>query len=146
DTGFIFGEAEARQDTSFPAMAKIENQFADIVLSDPAVAGVVGFAGSTGGNSSENIARMFIQLKPLSQRGVSAQQVIQRLRPKVAQVVGAKYYMQAGQDVSVGARLSQTEYQYTLTDTDTAELNHWAPILQRRMATAPELQDVASDQ
>ena len=66
-------------------MAKIENQFADIVLSDPAVAGVVGFAGATDGNSSENIARMFIQLKPLSERDASAQQVIQRLRPKVTQ-------------------------------------------------------------
>ena len=68
--------------------------------------------------------------------GVSAQQVIQRLRPKVAKVEGANFYMQAGQDVTVGARLTQTEYQYTLTDTDTAELNHWAPIIEQRLVTA----------
>ena len=146
DTGFVFGNAIARQDTSFAAITKLENQFSDIVSQDPAVSGVVGFAGATGGNSSENTARMFIQLKPLSERDASAQQVIQRLRPKVAQVMGAKFYMQAGQDVTVGGRLTQTEYQYTLTDTDTEELNHWAPILEQQMSKAPELQDVASDQ
>jgi multidrug efflux pump subunit AcrB len=116
------------------------------VLTDPAVSAVVGFTGATGGNASENTARMFIQLKPLSERGASAQQVIQRLRPKVAGVQGAKFYMQAGQDVTVGARLTQTEYQYTLTDTDSEELNHWAPIIQQQMQKAPELQDIASDQ
>ncbi len=146
DTGFIFGQAEARQDTSFEAMSKIENQFARIILSDPAIARVVGFAGATGGNASENTARLFILLKPLRERDASAQEVIQRLRPKVAQVVGAKFYMQAGQDVTVGGRLTQTEYQYTLTDTDTEELNHWAPIIQERMQQMAELQDVATDQ
>jgi hydrophobe/amphiphile efflux-1 (HAE1) family protein len=146
DTGFIFGQAEARQDSSFAAMSKIENQFADIILTDPAVLRVVGFAGATAGNASENTARMFILLKPVRERHVSAQEVIQRLRPKVAQVVGAKFFMQAGQDVTVGGRLTQTEYQYTLTDTDTAELNHWAPIIQERMQHMPELQDVATDQ
>jgi len=146
DTGFIFGNAVARQDTSFAAITKIENQFADVIAADPDVSGVVGFAGATGGNSSENTARLFIQLKPLSERSASAQQIIQRLRPKVAQVMGAKFFMQAGQDVTVGGRLTQTEYQYTITDTDTEELNHWAPILQAQMEKAPELQDVASDQ
>jgi hydrophobe/amphiphile efflux-1 (HAE1) family protein len=146
DTGFIFGQAEARQDISFDAMKEIENEFSQILLTDPAVSGVVGFTGATGGNASENTARMFIQLKPVSERGVSAQQVIQRLRPKVAQVQGAKFYMQAGQDVTVGARLTETEYQYTLTDTDSDELNHWAPIIEQRMQNLPELQDVASDQ
>src|SRR5262249_23919959 len=134
------------QDTSFAAIAGIEHQFADIVAADPAVSGVVGFAGATGGNSAENTARLFIQLKPLSGRGASAQQVIQRLRPKVAQARSAKLFMQACQDVSVGGRLPQTEYQFTLTDTDTGELNHLAPILEAAMQKAPELQDVASDQ
>jgi len=146
DTGFIFGQAEARQDASFASIAKIENRFADIISADPAVSGVVGFAGATGGNATESTARLFIQLKPLSERSASAQQVIQRLRPKVAQVEGAKFFMQAGQDITVGGRLSKTEYQYTLTDTDTEELNHWAPILEAAMQKAPELQDVASDQ
>jgi hydrophobe/amphiphile efflux-1 (HAE1) family protein len=146
DTGFIFGQAEARQDISFESMAKIEEQFDRIIRADPAVSGVVGFVGATGGNAAENTARIFVQLKPRNERDVSAQQIIQRLRPKVAQVQGAKFYMQAGQDVTVGARLTQTEYQYTLTDTDTAELNHWAPIIQQQMEKLPELQDVASDQ
>src|SRR5262249_42475246 len=142
----IFGQAEAREDTSFEAIGRLENTFAKIIATDPAVAGVVGFAGSTGGNASESTARLFVQLKPLSERGASAQEIIQRLRPKVANVIGAKFFMQAGQDINVGGRLTQTEYQYTLTDTDTAELNHWAPIIQQEMQKVPELQDVASDQ
>ena len=146
DTGFVFGQAEARQDTSFAQISKLEQDFTKVILTDPAVQGVVGFAGATGGNAAENTARLFIQLKPLSERKVSAQDVIQRLRPKVAQVIGANFFMQAGQDVNVGGRLTKTEYQYTLTDSDTAELNHWAPILQREMEKLPELQDVASDQ
>jgi hydrophobe/amphiphile efflux-1 (HAE1) family protein len=146
DTGFIFGQAEARQDISFAAMSKIENDFANVILTDPGVSGVVGFNGATGGNSSENTARLFIQLKPLRERKASAQQIIQRLRPKVAQVAGAKFYMQAGQDVTIGGRLTQTLYQYTLTDTDTGELNHWAPQIEAEMQKRPELQDVASDQ
>jgi hydrophobe/amphiphile efflux-1 (HAE1) family protein len=146
DTGFIFGQAETRQDASFEKISKIENEFARIIGEDPAVSGVVGFAGSTGGNSSESTARLFIQLKPVNERKVSAQQIIQRLRPKVAAVKGAKFYMQAGQDITVGGRLTQTMYQYTLTDTDTEELNHWAPIVLQHMQKAPELQDVATDQ
>jgi hydrophobe/amphiphile efflux-1 (HAE1) family protein len=146
DTGFIFGQAEARQDISFEAMSKIENDFANVILTDPGVSGVVGFNGATGGNSSENTARLFVQLKPLHERKVSAQQIIQRLRPRVAQVAGAKFYMQAGQDVSIGGRLTRTLYQYTLTDTDTAELNHWAPMIEQEMQKQPALQDVATDQ
>jgi hydrophobe/amphiphile efflux-1 (HAE1) family protein len=146
DTGFIFGQAEARQDISFEAMSKITNQFADVINQDPAVYAVVAFAGATGGNASENTARMMIQLKDFSDRDVSAQEVIQRLRPKVAQVEGAKFYLQAAQDVTVGGRLTQTQYQYTLSDTDTEELNEWAPKLQQGMQKLKEVQDVATDQ
>jgi hydrophobe/amphiphile efflux-1 (HAE1) family protein len=146
DTGFVFGQAEARQDISFEAMSKVTNQFADIISQDPAVHAVVAFAGATGGNASENTARMMIQLKDFSARDVSAQQVIQRLRPKVAQIQGAKFYLQAAQDVTVGGRLTQTEYQYTLSDTDTDELNHWAPQIQQGMQKLAEVQDVATDQ
>jgi hydrophobe/amphiphile efflux-1 (HAE1) family protein len=146
DTGFIFGEAEARQDTSFARMAEIEKQFSKIILTDPAVQAVMGFTGATGGNPSEDTARTFIQLKPFNERTASAEQVIQRLRPKLAQVEGAKFYMQPGQDVTVGGRLSQDEYQYTLTDTYTDELNHWAPIIEQAMQKLPQMQDVASDQ
>ncbi|HLI14100.1 MAG TPA: multidrug efflux RND transporter permease subunit [Alphaproteobacteria bacterium] len=146
DTGFIFGQAEARQDISFGAMAEIEHELSQIIVKDPGVQAVVGFAGATTYNPAENTARMFIQLKPFDERKSTAQQIIQRLRPQVAQVQGAFFYMQAGQDINVGGRLSKTEYQYTLTDTDSEELNHWAPIIQREMEKLPELQDVGSDQ
>jgi hydrophobe/amphiphile efflux-1 (HAE1) family protein len=146
DTGFIFGQAEARQDISFQAMADVANQLSAVVQKDPGVGGVVSFVGSTGGNSSENAARMFIQLKPFGERDASAQQIIQRLRPKVAEIAGVKFFMQAGQDINVGGRLSKTQYQYTLTSTDTAELNHWAPIIEAEMGKLAGLQDVTSDQ
>jgi hydrophobe/amphiphile efflux-1 (HAE1) family protein len=146
DTGFIFGIAEARQDTSFVKMAGIAHKLAAIVDQDPAVSGVLYFAGTSPFNPTENTARVFIQLKPHNQREVTSDQVIQRLRPKVAAVEGAKFFMQSGQDISIGGRLTRTQYQYTLTDTDSAELNHWAPIVEAAMLKLPELQDVASDQ
>ena len=146
DTGFIFGLAEARQDISFYGMANVQNELAAIISQDPGVSGVVGFVGSTGFSGAENVARMFIQLKPFAERKDSAQKIIQRLRPKVAEVPGVKYFMQAGQDINVGGKLSKTEFQYVLTSTDSEELNHWAPIIEEHMAKLPGLQDVTSDQ
>jgi hydrophobe/amphiphile efflux-1 (HAE1) family protein len=146
DTGFIFGQAEARQDTSFQKMQGIVHQLADIVVRDPAVAGAFYFAGASAFNPTENTGRVFIQLKPHDQRDVTSDQVIQRLRPKVGAVEGAKFFMQSGQDISIGGRLTRTQYQFTLTDTDSGELNHWAPIVEAAMQKLPELQDVASDQ
>ena len=146
DTGFIFGQAEARQDISFPAMVKITHQLIDIVRQDPAVSGVFGFTGASAYNPTENAARVFIQLKPHDQRDLTSNQIIQRLRPKVAAVEGAKFFMQSGQDISIGGRLSRTLYQFTLADTNRDELNHWAPIIESAMQKMPELQDVASDQ
>ena len=122
------------------------HRLAEIAREDPAVSGVFYFGGAAGYNPTENTGRMFIQLKPHDQRDVTSDQVIRRLRPKVAQVEGAKFFMQSGQDISVGGRLSRTQYQYTLTDTDSDELNHWAPIVEAAMKKLPELQDVASDQ
>ena len=145
DSGFIFGYAQAREDISFAAMAQKEQQLSRIITEDPAVHGVVGFVGATGGNPSESSARMFVQLKPFGKRP-PIQTVMQRLRPKLAQVIGVKYYMQAGQDVTIGGRLEQAEYQYTLTDTNGDELNHWAPILLAKMEGMKILTDVASDQ
>jgi hydrophobe/amphiphile efflux-1 (HAE1) family protein len=146
DTGFIFGQAEARQDISFPAMVKITHKLIDVVRQDPAVSGVFGFTGASAFNPTENAARLFIQLKPHDQRDLTSNQIIQRLRPKVAAVEGAKFFMQSGQDISIGGRLSRTLYQFTLADTDRDELNHWAPIIESAMQKMPELQDVASDQ
>ncbi|HEY3908282.1 MAG TPA: efflux RND transporter permease subunit [Stellaceae bacterium] len=146
DTGFIFGQADTREDTSFSAMAKRTQQIVDIVRRDPDVSGVFSFTGATAYNPTENTARVFIQLKPHDQRNLTSNQIINRLRPKVARVEGIKFYMQSGQDISIGGRLSRTLYQYTLTDTSQDELNHWAPILEQAMKKLPELRDVASDQ
>ena len=145
DTGFIFGALQARLDASFNTVGKLENAVAAVILKDPAVSGVVGFAGAAGSNPSESTARMFIQLKPFNERdGVDT--VIKRLRPQIAKLQGVKFFMQSGQDVTVGGRLAQAQYQYTLTDNNGAELNHWAPILLQRMSHMPELMDLASDQ
>jgi hydrophobe/amphiphile efflux-1 (HAE1) family protein len=146
DTGFIFGQAEGRQDISFYKMSDLVHQVVDIVQKDPAVSGIFYFAGAYAYNPTENTGRVFIQLKPHDERNVTSDQVIQRLRPKVAAVQGLKFFMQSGQDISVGGRLTRTQYQYTLTDTDSAELNHWAPIVEAAMQKLAQLQDVASDQ
>jgi multidrug efflux pump subunit AcrB len=146
DTGFIFGEADSRQDMSFAGMAALAREVLDKVREDPAVSGAVAFVGATGGNATESSGRMMIQLKPFADRDVSADQVIARLKPIVAKVAGVKFFMQAGQDISVGGRLSRTQYQYTLTDTNIDELNHWAPIFLDHMGKTTGLQDVASDQ
>jgi hydrophobe/amphiphile efflux-1 (HAE1) family protein len=146
DTGFIFGQADSREDVSFGAMAALTHQVADIARKDPDVSGILSFTGASAYNPTENTARLFIQLKPHNQRDLTSNQIIQRLRPKVAAVEGVRFYMQSGQDISIGGRLSRTLYQYTLTDTDQDEINHWAPIIERAMKKLPELEDVASDQ
>src|SRR5215472_5907485 len=136
DTGFIFGQAEARQDISFPAMAKLTQDVVAVVRQDPAVSGVFAFTGASSYNPTENTARVFIQLKPHNEREPSSQ-IIRRLRPKVAVIQGVKFFMQSGQDISIGGRLSRTLYQYTLTDT---------ALVEQAMKKLPELEDVASDQ
>src|SRR5271155_5789942 len=146
DTGFIFGQGDTREDTSFLAMAGLTHQIVDIVRKDPDVSGILSFTGASAYNPTENTARVFIQLKPHDQRNLTSNQIIRRLRPKVAAVEGVRFFMQSGQDISVGGRLSRTLYQYTLTDTDSAELNQWAPQVEAAMKKLPELEDVASDQ
>jgi hydrophobe/amphiphile efflux-1 (HAE1) family protein len=145
DTGFIFGALETRLDSSFATVAGKENKVASVILKDPAVSGVVGFAGAAGYNPSESTARMFIQLKPFNERA-GVQTVMDRLKPEIAKIRGVKFFMQAGQDVTVGGRLEQAQYQYTLTDNNAAELNHWAPILLQNMRKMHQLTDAASDQ
>jgi multidrug efflux pump subunit AcrB len=146
DTGFIFGQADAREDISFEAMARLTHQVADIVRQDPFVSGVFAFTGASAYNPTENTARIFIQLVPHDQRNLTSNQIIRRLRPKVAAVQGVRFFMQSGQDINVGGRLSRTLYQYTLTDTNSDELNHWAPIVEAAMRKLPQLEDLASDQ
>ncbi|HTW68672.1 MAG TPA: efflux RND transporter permease subunit [Acetobacteraceae bacterium] len=146
DTGFIFGEVDTRQDASFAQTNALRNQIVAICMQDPAMGAVLSTGGTYSYNPTENTARVFMQLKPFDERDVTADQVIDRLRSKVAKVEGAKFFMQAGQDITIGGRLSRTQYQYTLTDPDQAELDHWAPILEQGMQKLPELTEVASDQ
>jgi hydrophobe/amphiphile efflux-1 (HAE1) family protein len=145
DTGFLFGELELRQDASFASMAKVQDQISRIILKNPAVSGLVSFGGATGFNPSENTARVFVQLKPFAQRQ-GIEQVMQELRAPIAKVIGARFYMQVPQEITVGGHLTQAQYQYTLTDTNSDELNHWAPILLSKMQLMKILTDVASDQ
>jgi hydrophobe/amphiphile efflux-1 (HAE1) family protein len=146
DTGFVFGELDVRQDSSLAQTDKIRRQVVDIVTRDPGVQGVFSYDGATPYNPAENTARIFWGLKPYDERDATAEQIIQRLRKEVSVIQGAKFFMQVPQNITVGGRLSRTQYQYTLTDTNNEELNHWAPILEKGMRKLPELQDVASDQ
>jgi multidrug efflux pump len=143
DTGRLTGSVQAAQDISFGAMRAKMVQYVDIVMKDQAVENVMGFAG---GNTAMNQGRMFITLKPLNVRKISADQVIARLRGKLAVVPGATLYMQSAQDLTIGGRQSQAQYQYTLQGEDLNELNEWAPKLLTKLRTLPELKDVNTDQ
>ncbi len=143
DTGRLGGAIQASQDISFASLRQIQQRYCDIVLADPAVDNVIAF---TGGGGARNTGRFFVQLKPISQRKMSADQVIQRLRRKLSDVPGATLYLQAVQDVRVGGRLSNAQYQYTLTDENLDELNTWGPRLLQTMRKMPQLRDVSTDQ
>jgi hydrophobe/amphiphile efflux-1 (HAE1) family protein len=146
DTGFIFGELDVREDSSLAQTDKTRRQVVNIITHEPGVEGVFSYDGATPYNPAENTARIFWGLKPYDERDTTAEQIIQHLRTKVAAIQGAKFFMQVPQNISVGGRLSRTQYQYTLTDTNNDELNQWAPILEKEMKKLPQLQDVASDQ
>jgi multidrug efflux pump len=140
DTGRVMGGLQAEQDISFPALREKLVQFVDIIKSDPAVDTVVAFAGS--GNS----ARGFITLKPLKERKISSDQVIARLRPKMAKVAGATMFLQSAQDLQIGGRMGNAQYQYTLQSENIAELNEWAPKMLAKLRTLPLLRDANTDQ
>jgi hydrophobe/amphiphile efflux-1 (HAE1) family protein len=146
DTGMITGITQASQDISFPAMAERQQAVVNIVQQDPAVASVGSYIGPGGPTATLNNGRVFIALKPQSERHASADQVINRLRPKLAKLQGITLYMQAAQDITIGARLSRTQYQYTLTDPDPGELNHWSGLFLDKLKSIPGIADVASDQ
>jgi hydrophobe/amphiphile efflux-1 (HAE1) family protein len=145
DTGMITGIAEAAQNISYPAMAERMQAVIATVLKDPAVASVGSQIGASG-TTTLNDGRMFIALKPQSERNASADQVINRLRPQLAKLGGVTVYMQAAQDITIGGRVSRTQYQYSLVDADAAELGHWAPIFLDKLKSIPGISDVASDQ
>src|SRR5437773_2052404 len=143
DTGRIVGSVQAAQDISFDAMKQKMTQFVGIMMQDPAVQTIVGFAG---GNTSSNSGRMFVTLKPLSERKISADDLIGRLRRNLAVVPGATLYMQSAQDLTIGRRQSQAQLQYTLQGENLDDLNNWSPRLLQKLRTLPELRDVNTDQ
>jgi hydrophobe/amphiphile efflux-1 (HAE1) family protein len=146
DTGLILGFAEAGQDISYQAMTQRTQALIDAVLEDPAVASVGTGIGFGGGNYTTNTGRMFISLKPKSQRDASADQVILRLQQRLAKIQGIALYMQAAQDITIGGRLNKTQYQYTLADSDAGELSHWAPLFLEKIKALPGITGVTTDQ
>jgi hydrophobe/amphiphile efflux-1 (HAE1) family protein len=145
DTGMISGFAETAQDAPPERMMQILQEFGQVVLQDPAVAGFGAQTGSTGGAQTANTGRFFIVLKPRDERGLNASQVIDRLRPQLAKVPGATLFLQPTQDITVGGRISRAGFQYTMQDSNIAELNEWSAKLLDKLRTVPELTDVSSD-
>jgi hydrophobe/amphiphile efflux-1 (HAE1) family protein len=145
DTGLIIGLSEAAQDISFQAMAERQQALLDALMRDPAVASVGAAVGAGGGNTTVNDGRVYIALKPKSERGSMAE-VLERLRTNLAKIQGITLYMQAAQDITIGGRVSKTMYQYTLNDADPGELNHWAALFLDRIKAIPGITDVATDQ
>ncbi|HEY7087184.1 MAG TPA: multidrug efflux RND transporter permease subunit [Tepidisphaeraceae bacterium] len=145
DTGRLSGSIQADQSISFQAMSQKVQQFAAAVGQDPGVDNLVAFAG--GNNSGgTNTGRMFVTLKPLNERKISADQVIARLRPKLAAIPGATLYLQSVQDLRIGGRSSQAQFQYTLQGDNITELNAWAPKVLETIRKLPGLADVNTDQ
>ncbi len=146
DTGVIQGVSESTQSVSFQEMAAEQQALAQVILKDPAVESLSSFIGIDGTNTTMNSGRIFINLKPLEQRRIDAGDVIRRLQPELAKVAGITLYMQPVQDLTVDDRVSRTQFQYTLEDPDTEELNAFAPKMLAALQRLPELRDVASDQ
>ncbi len=142
DTGALMGGIQGDQSISFQAMRGKLQDFMKIIREDPAVDNVTGFTGG----SRVNSGNMFITLKPLSERRESAQQVIDRLRGKLAKEPGASLFLMAVQDIRVGGRQSNASYQYTLLSDDLAALREWEPKIRKALAALPEIADVNSDQ
>ncbi|NHB12579.1 hypothetical protein GWK53_39615, partial [Burkholderia cepacia] len=137
DTGRLFGAIMADQQISFQAMRGKLERFVKIVSEDPAVVNVTAFTGG-----QRNFAQMFASLKPLSERKETSDQVIARIRRATAREPGAQLFMQAAQDVRVGGRQSNSQYQYTLQADDLNELRTWEPKIRNALSQIPEITDV----
>ena len=142
DTGRMIGSIQADQGISFASMEEKLAEFVEIIRSDPAIENVVGFTGG----GQRNGGFMFMSLKPLSERKVSADQVVARLRPKLGRIPGANLFLVPVQDIRIGGRQSNAAYQYTLQADDLEELSAWAPRLRRALAEEPKVADINSDQ
>jgi HAE1 family hydrophobic/amphiphilic exporter-1 len=145
DTSQIRATTEAAQDISFDAMREHQMAVAKIVGADTNIGGFMSAIGASGPNATANSGRMFIRLKPRSERKLSADEIIQDLRRKVSVVPGIQTFFQNPPLITVGGMQSKALYQYSLQDTDTKELAHWAPILMEKMSALPGFQDVTSD-
>jgi len=145
DTGRLAGGIQGAQDSSFTAMKQRMARFVDIIKADPAVANVVAFTGS-GGGTTTNTGRMFIALKPLEERKISADEIIRRLRRQLASVEGASVFLQATQDLRVGGRGGNAQYQYTIQSENLDDLVKWGPILLQQLRKVAVVTDVNSDQ
>jgi hydrophobe/amphiphile efflux-1 (HAE1) family protein len=145
DTGLILGVTEAAQDISPAGMAALQQKVIGVALKDPAVSSVGAYIGAGGVTPTENQGRIIIALKPKSGRA-PVTQVIARLGREMRGVAGVRLFMQAMQDITIGGRLTATQYQYTLTDVDFSELNRWALIIQDALAKLPQVIDLTSDQ
>jgi multidrug efflux pump len=143
DTGAITGNVRGPQDSSFPAMNDSIQQIGGVIRNDPAVANVIAF---TGGGGATNNGNLYIALKPLAERKVSAAQIIDRLRPKMNRLPVASAFLQAAQDLRIGGRSSNAMYQYTLQSDTVQDLIKWGPIMLGEMKRLPGFQDVSSDQ
>ena len=146
DTGVIQGISQAPETISFPAMAEKQQQLGAVILQDPAVESLSSFIGADGTNTTLNSGRMSINLKPLNVRKISASDVIRRLQQSLREVQGITLYMQPVQNITVDDRVSRTQYQYTLEDSDANELHEWTSRFVAELKELPELADVATDQ
>jgi hydrophobe/amphiphile efflux-1 (HAE1) family protein len=146
DTGVLRGSTEAAQDISFPAMEKLQQRIAEIILADPAVESLGSFIGGGGGSSTVNSGQMFITLKPISQRKIDVLEVMNRLRPKTASVPGIRLVLQPVQDVRVGGRFGRAQFQYSLQSGDLEDLNYWSNQLLKKLTADKRLADVNSNQ
>jgi hydrophobe/amphiphile efflux-1 (HAE1) family protein len=145
DTGLILAQSEAAQDISYQAMRERQQALLNVIVRDPAVESVAAAVGAGGGLYTLNDGRVFIQLKPHGERP-PIWQVIDRLRTNLAHIQGITLYMQAAQDITIGARLNKTQFQFTLNDVDPGELNRWAALFADKLKAIPTLADVTTDQ
>ncbi len=146
DTGVIQGISQAPESVSFPAMSRKQQELAKVILQDPAVESISSFIGADGTNTTLNSGRISINLKALSERGLSATEIIRRLNGSLQQVQGIKLYMQPVQDITVDDRVSRTQFQYTLEDPDSNELNEWTNKFVAKLKQLKDIEDVATDQ
>jgi len=144
DAGQIFCFVEGPQDISFDAMVDLQRRVADIVRDDPNVDAVMSFVGAGGPSSSLNTGRITINLKPFNQRK-SADEVVRQLRPKVANVLGAKVFVQNVPAIRIGGQITRSPYQYVMRSANVEELYHWAPVIEQKLRVLPGLVDVSSD-